>query len=76
MSNEILQAVGTSFANIAGAIAECVRHDAQGSAPPVEFFEQCLNTEIQRVQALGEDGLAVVIGTLQHPISRLLREGW
>jgi len=76
MSNETLAAVGTSLANIGASIAECVRHDGQGSAPPVQHFEESLNAEGQRLRALGEDGIAGALESLRAPLVRLMTVGW
>lgn len=76
MSNQLLQTAGESLSNIGAAIAEIVRQDAQGGAPPVQHFQQCLDAECQRLSALGEDGLAGSLQALGGPLARLMTQGW
>lgn len=76
MTNPDLATVGEAFANIAAAIAECVRHNAQKSRPPVELFEECLTGEVRRLHSAGEDGLAASMEAIRAPLSRLMTEGW
>ena len=78
MSNTLLAAVGEALGNISGAIAECVRVDAQNtpSPPHAEQFEQCLANECRRLRSVEQDGLAGALEALRSPLCRLMTEGW
>lgn len=78
MANDLLATVGTSLANLGGAIAECVRADVQNTPSPthVEHFEQCVSAECRNLRIAGQDALADALERMQAPLVRLMREGW
>ena len=76
MPNVQLATIAEAMSNISSALAECVRHDAQGSAPPAQYFEECLAQEVRRLRGAGEEGLAEAMATLRAPLCRLMTEGW
>lgn len=76
MSNELLATVGASLSNIGASIAESVRQADQGGAPSVQAFEACLGAELQRLRAVGEDGIAGALEALRAPLSRIMSVGW
>ncbi len=70
---EGLHRAGDALAKVVGHFAECVRHDAQGSAPPLAAFQQALDREVSVLRNTGtDDDVADAINALRTPLSELI----